>query len=867
MAKKNNNSRQPVLHQLVVKAPQRRTSDVGEWRTALRAADTGRVKMLYDLFDDLLIDGVLSDAMQKRIDAVCNSELTFTDADGAEVEELTALIDTIGFEEMLGEILKQRFYGRSGFEMEFPIEGGLHVHPIPAKHINLASRCILINDSDEKGIPYEGDPFLCVLGKERDFGLLLKAAPYVIYKRGGFGDWAQWMELFGMPQRVGKYNTYDPDSRRLLEEAFEKAGSAPWVVIPKDSEVETRETSSGSGSSYNEFRQACNEEMLITILGQTMTTVQGQQGARSLGEVHKEVEESKNRSDLRYVQRVLNTYVRPMLAARGYPVEGGTFTFPKAAEPLSVSEIVQLSDILEIPASYLHEKYAIPTAEEGEVIARRQATTMPYEYSEYPETSDNPELSETSEKPKPSKGFLLRLWDFFANAPRQRGAIQMATSGSALTLSEGATMEERLIVGVAKGEIKKWSPELFEHISQGLLKAVRTGFERPLNNADQPLSFEYGAKDDAFITAMEMNLFRFSAGKTLAEVQALNEAFRASKSYEEFEGKAEKIVDTFNKRWQQTEYNTALVATEQASKFHRLRSKANLYPYWEYRTVGDDRVRPEHTLLDGMTLKQNDKRWEKLYPPNNWNCRCYVVPKMKFEVTFEQLAQGEAVADEYMRSDEYSKQVKNGWAVNRAERATIYEANQQYVKEVTLDKAMEKLHAQDYGLKPYEEMKKDAAPNPIPLFDGDPKDWYEQKTTSNPLRDYKGRQITINHKTFMEHATNDRKSREYRAQYLLMVEETLRNPDEVWLQRMDGGIERKQQNKKESKLYFDNLRFIKFYNDMVMSVVCKPSAEGYTLISWYPIQENIHNPNLPADQHPKIRYRRGLLVKSSREAP
>ncbi len=40
---------------------------------------------------------------------------------------------------------------------------------------------------------------------------------------------------------------------------------------------------------------------------------------------------------------------------------------------------------------------------------------------------------------------------------------------------------------------------------------------------------------------MEMNIFRFSAGKTLAEVQALNEVFRASKSYEEFKLRGEEI--------------------------------------------------------------------------------------------------------------------------------------------------------------------------------------------------------------------------------------------------------------------------------------------------------------------------------------
>ena len=61
---------QLVIHQIVVKAPQRKVYDVGNWRTALSSADNGRTKQLYDLLDDIMIDGVLSDAVQKRIDAV-----------------------------------------------------------------------------------------------------------------------------------------------------------------------------------------------------------------------------------------------------------------------------------------------------------------------------------------------------------------------------------------------------------------------------------------------------------------------------------------------------------------------------------------------------------------------------------------------------------------------------------------------------------------------------------------------------------------------------------------------------------------------------------------------------------------------------
>ena len=43
---------------------------------------------------------------------------------------------------------------------------------------------------------------------------------------------------------------------------------------------------------------------------------------------------------------------------------------------------------------------------------------------------------------------------------------------------------------------------------------------------------------------------------------------------------------------------------------------------YQYATVGDDRVRPEHAVLDGVTLPKDDPFWQTNFPPNGWNCRC-----------------------------------------------------------------------------------------------------------------------------------------------------------------------------------------------------------------------------------------------------
>ncbi len=44
-----------------------------------------------------------------------------------------------------------------------------------------------------------------------------------------------------------------------------------------------------------------------------------------------------------------------------------------------------------------------------------------------------------------------------------------------------------------------------------------------------------------------------------------------------------------------------------------------------YSTVGDDRVRPEHEELEGMTAPRNHWVWKKAWPPNGWACRCTTI--------------------------------------------------------------------------------------------------------------------------------------------------------------------------------------------------------------------------------------------------
>lgn len=838
----------PVYNQILIQPVRRGFNDIGTWKSAIRAADMGLRTRLYDLYEDVLIDGTATDAIGKRIEAITDCDINFT-VNKKEVPVMTELMDTIEFENQLKEIMWCLFWGISVDEYTFV--NGFDFNSIPRKHIRPKEKMILREQSDTSGISYENDDMIIQWGDDEDLGLLLKIAPYVIYKRGGFGDWAQFVELFGMPQRIGKYNSMDEQSRRLLIQAFEEAGAAPYLVIPKESEVEqTTLSGSANGGLYNDFRNACNEEILITILGQTMTTKDG--ASLSQSKVHMEVQEKKHRSDRRFVIRMLNKYFVPLLERRGYPVHGGKFSFVDKKDEIKVEELKTLSTMIPIPRTYVYEKYGIPEPKDGDDVL----------LSTPGETAQEPD-NEPSSPPKPVKpkikagtpvgavknaddrGIWERIKSFFVAAPHPGGA-------GTIRMSDTDTLDDRLIKAVWNGELTEFSPELFRYFSNDFLKAIQTSFKDGVKNAD--VGITYNAPDDVFRTAMEQNLFHFSAAKTLAEIQELNRLFRESKSFNEFYNKAKEVTDVFNKTWQKTEWDTAVLTAEAASNYRRLRSKKEIFPFWEYKTVHDGKVREEHLKLHGVILPESDPRWNKIYVPNGWCCRCWVVGRMKHQVKFD-VEEMRRRVDEFLETKEWKMSAAQGWGVNRCDSAQVFTSDQMYINKFPRQSSssMGKQTAQKWGLEsvPASMEKK---PEKMPRTEKNEQQVWEELEQDGviTLPDYQGRNIIVEKSQFDSHTTA--KGRDNRIALWDAMLETLRSPDEVWL------------NDEIKKNELDTYSLLRYYNDGVMVVNYRIEDEKLLLKTWYEMVTKLSKGKREQLQRIWDKRRHGLLIEKRQSA-
>lgn len=819
-----------------------RTQDIGTWKQAILAfrnkLNPNRTA-LYDLYEDLLLDGQVESTWGKRRDGILNKELVCV-GDGVEDEELGKLLNTSDMRNMLSDLLDSIMWGHSliqinsitydqdteGWRISYDLIPRKHVHP----EFGYVSRSQGMASPDWE---YRQPPlsnYMIEAGRPDDMGLLAIVAQYVIYKRGGFGDWAQFGEMFGMPFREMIYDDYDDDTRNKLEEMLKDWGAASYSIHPRSAELKIHDTAGSTGSKdvYYDLIDICDAAISKAILGNTLTTEQGDNGARSLGEVHKEEEDSKKASDMRFILAVMNTSVRSVLKRFGFDLTNKVIAFresdPDWYELQSKWNVIAgMKGEIPMDDDWIYETMGVPKPDNYDQLKEEMSLKRAFTPFEMPvENSSKHTLKE-------------RISRFFRPAPE--GAL----NGKARISDSSDALIER----VYDGEADYWDTELFHQIADNLMEAIHHRFPQGVAN-----SVTYNAPDDVYRTALEMNIWHFSAAKTLAEVQALNQALRESKNYEDFRQRAERITGTFNERWQRTEYQSAVNCAESASTYRRLKAQRSIFPFWEYKTVGDDKVREEHAALDGLVLRHDDRLWNEIYPPNGWNCRCYVVPRMASEEEgFDEKAQHNR-ASEYMKTRDWKNAVAQHWNINRAERAQVFDADQMYIRKFPDNAAsyMDKVKPDKWGLSnSMKQLQKDSGIETNTYTGTAEEYWEAHKTVIDGkeylvIEDYLGRKWRMDKKGFIAHSTN---SHIDRIKFLNEIQDIALNPDEVWLGRDHA-------NKQSKDMRLTNYIMLKHYKNDTVAVSCKVEDDMFLFKTWFPVGEK----KLVRD-----RVRSGLLIR------
>lgn len=360
-----------IINDFTLVQPNRERKDIQSLKDSVTSAEAihypNRV-LLYDLYHDVWsMDGFLRGIIQKRIDNTLNKTLKFVDSTGKDVDDITKLSNGEFGRKLIAEIINSKIWGVSGMEFiighEFKFEQINRKHIKPEKGIITRSQYSI---TEENGYKIDDLTMVWVIGEKRDLGLLLACSMYAIYKRGNFGDWAQYVEIFGQPVRVIKYDAHDTKTRNELSKVLEESGSSLAMMIPKQADFDMFDgkTSNGDGKLQEAFKNACNQEMAIAILGNTETTSSSDSSGYAQAKVHSDGQKEITKSDMAFVVNMLNSEkFLNILKSYGFKVDGGHFEYEMETDLVELKtrmEIdIEISTKVPYSDDYWYETYGV----------------------------------------------------------------------------------------------------------------------------------------------------------------------------------------------------------------------------------------------------------------------------------------------------------------------------------------------------------------------------------------------------------------------------------------------------------------------------------------------------------------------------
>ncbi len=362
---------QKLYPQLVDKTISMTRQDIAKMRTAqnaFRNAENPSVWQLYNLYDYILDDATLTSQIENRIQDTLGSSFTLKQKGGDVDQELTDTFQNSElFNEIITQIINTRFYGYSVIELDWKQEGQnetqLAATLFPRQNILPKSGTLLFDYNEEKGVKYRELPeygtWILEFGKPGEMGLINKAIPYCLFKRFATSCYSELCEIYGIPPRVYKTDTQDPQAVARGKQMMRDMGSAAWFIIDTTEEFEWAKGSTTNGEVYTNLIRLCDNQNSLLISG----AIVGQDtvhGSYNKDEAGQKLLSKLILADMAMVEMYMNTRVMPALARIGIIPADYVFAW-KVSEDLGVlwKRTLEALNHFEIDPNWVKDKFGI----------------------------------------------------------------------------------------------------------------------------------------------------------------------------------------------------------------------------------------------------------------------------------------------------------------------------------------------------------------------------------------------------------------------------------------------------------------------------------------------------------------------------
>lgn len=220
-----------------------------------------------------------------------------------------------------------------------------------------------------------------------------------LFKNYSVRDLAEFLEIYGIPLRLGKYyGGASEDEKATLMQAVIAIGHDAAGIIPDGMQIEfVQVAGSGSSTPFEYMVEWAERTQSKVILGGTLTSqADGKTSTNALGNVHNEVRHDLMISDARQLAGTLSRdLVYPLYALNVGGIEDirrcPRLVFDLGeAEDLSLyaDALPKLVDVgLTVPVSWAREKLRIPQPEGDEPVLMRAQPAIPPDAAPTPATA------------------------------------------------------------------------------------------------------------------------------------------------------------------------------------------------------------------------------------------------------------------------------------------------------------------------------------------------------------------------------------------------------------------------------------------------------------------------------------------------
>lgn len=363
----------------------------------LEDAENGDIQAQSELFVDIEEkDGHIFSEMSKRKRAVIGLDWHIvpppnsTDAEKKLAEEVDGWLNQLtDLEDMMFDLLDAVGHGFACVEIEWERLGNMW---LPKAFTHRPQSWFQVGTQDELLLRRDGKPegealwdFGWIVHKHRSrSGILARGGlmrtlvwPY-LFKNYSVRDLAEFLEIYGLPTRIGKYASGADDNDKLtLLNAVREIGHNAAGIIPETMQIELLNAASGSADPFVAMMDWADKTSSKAILGGTLTSqADGKTSTNALGQVHNEVRHDLLVSDAKQLAGTLTRQlILPLLQLNKGNVDMARlprFVFDtQLPEDLSAyaDSLPKLVEIgMKIPLAWAQEKLAIPLASEDEPV-------------------------------------------------------------------------------------------------------------------------------------------------------------------------------------------------------------------------------------------------------------------------------------------------------------------------------------------------------------------------------------------------------------------------------------------------------------------------------------------------------------------